>query len=189
MSDEILKIVRAVAFAAERHGLQKRKGERGLPYFTHLAEVAALVAAAGPEAIPAAELPAADLLAAAYLHDVVEDGHATAGEVETLFGRNVAALVGELTDDATLPDEVRRERQVDHIAGASRAARLLKLADKTSNIHGIAEDPPADWPPAKLRAYVEWGVRVVDAGCRGIAPELEHRFDAAVREALARAGD
>ncbi|MGQ7794541.1 HD domain-containing protein [Faunimonas sp. B44] len=187
MTDPLAALTMAVGFAAQRHGMQSRKGGRGLPYFTHLAEVAGSVAKAGGDAIAATGASGLALLQAAYLHDVVEDGHATEAEIAGLFGPDVAALVAELTDPPGLPDDERKQRQVDHVAQMSRAARLIKLADKTSNLREMADDPPADWPPEKRRAYVDWGVAVVDAGCRGIAPALEAEFDGAVADARRRA--
>lgn len=169
MSDAVRLVTRAADFAARGHAGQTRKGARRDPYINHLAEVAALVAAS-----PAAD---ADTVAAAYLHDLVEDGHASQDEIRAEFGAAVAAIVEELTDDMTLPDSERKQRQVDEIAGKSRAARLVKLADKASNVGGIADDPPPDWPAEKRRAYAEWGRAVVDAGCRGLDAALERDFD------------
>lgn len=143
----------------------------------HLTEVASLVASASAGDDP-------EVIAAAYLHDVVEDSHATAAEVESGFGARVRGLVDELTDDMTLSDEVRKRRQVDEIASRSADARLIKLADKISKVREMAKDPPADWSREKIAAYVAWCRQVVDAGCRGLDQELEAAFD---RDA-ARAG-
>lgn len=146
-----------------------RKGRSGAPYINHLAGVAALVAGtAGADA---------ELVAAAWLHDIVEDEHASAAEVEALFGRRVRALVDELTDDMSLPDDERKQRQVAEIGAKSAGARLLKLADKLSNLRGVRDDPPADWSADQLRAYARWAASVVDAGCRGIDADLETEFD------------
>jgi len=166
-------ISRAADFAARRHSGQARKGQSGAPYLNHLAEVAALVAGTADGAD-------AELVAAAWLHDVVEDEHATADEVEALFGRRICGLVQELTDDMTLPKEERKRRQVEEIGAKSPGARLLKLADKVSNVRGVNDDPPADWSADELRSYVEWAVSVVDAGCRGIDEGLEAAFDSEV---------
>jgi guanosine-3',5'-bis(diphosphate) 3'-pyrophosphohydrolase len=170
MSEAIRLITRAADFAARRHRDQRRKGASRVPYVNHLTDVAALVAITWGGDEP-------ELLAAAYLHDVVEDGHATAEEIAALFGTRVRDLVDELTDDMTLDDEDRRRRQVEAIASKSREARLIKLADKVSNLRAMVEDPPADWSEDDIREYVAWGRKVVDAGCRGIAPALEQQFD------------
>ncbi len=83
----------------------------------------------------------------------------------------------------SLPKDVRKRRQVETAAAKSRRARLLKLADKTSNVNAIVESPPADWDRQRLLDYVDWAVEVVDAGCRGLNAALEARFDAAVERA------
>jgi (p)ppGpp synthase/HD superfamily hydrolase len=151
-----------------------------VPYINHLAEVAALVAKTRSESDP-------EIVAAAYLHDCVEDGHAAPDEIEELFGARVRCLVEELTDDMSLAEAERKLRQVEHVATLSAPARLIKLADKVSNVHEIADDPPADWPAGKRRAYVEWGIAVVDAGCRGLDPALEAEFDRQAERAIALA--
>ena len=169
MSDAVRLISRAAAFAARRHAGQTWK-DGHTPYLTHLADVAALLA----------ETSAADdagLITAAWLHDVVEDGHAAADEIEARFGRDIRDLVCELTDDMSLPDKQRKQRQVDEIAGKSRRARLLKLADKLSNLREVARQLPPGWSAEDRRAYAQWGRKVVDAGCRGLDPELERQFD------------
>ncbi len=177
MSDAVRLVTQAADFAARRHAGQKRKGASGAPYVNHLLEVAALVAAT-----PAGRDP--DLVAAALLHDIVEDEHATPAEVETLFGPKIRHLVEELTDDMSLPKHERKRRQVEEIAAKSPGARLLKLADKVSNVREIAEDPPADWSAEQRRAYAEWGRAVVDAGCRGLDAELERQLDEAAAKVL-----
>ncbi|SEQ10323.1 metal dependent phosphohydrolase [Faunimonas pinastri] len=171
MNGAISLISRAAHFAALRHTGQKKKGASQPPYINHLTEVACLVAEAnGPDD--------AELIAAAWLHDVVEDGHASLAEITDRFGEDVATLVGELTDDMSLPSDERKQRQVDEIARKSPRARLLKLADKVSNLGEIERDPPEDWSEEKRRAYADWGKKVVDAGCRNLNGELEDRFNA-----------
>lgn len=176
MSD-VVKVTKAACFAAQAHAKQTRKGAAAGPYINHLAEVAALVA----EATGGSD---ADLVVAAWLHDAAEDCGVTREAIASRFGEDVAALVLEVTDDKSLPKDVRKRRQVETVAAKSRRARLLKLADKTSNVTAIVESPPADWPEERLEAYVRWAVEVVDAGCRGLDEELESGFDRAVAKAL-----
>jgi (p)ppGpp synthase/HD superfamily hydrolase len=176
MSEAIQLITRAADFAARRHTGQTLKGAKAAAYVNHLAEVAALAAR-----------PAdgdAELVAAAYLHDVVEDEHASAEEIQETFGARVANLVDELTDDMSLPDEERKRRQVRDVAGKSVGARLIKLADKISKVREIAEDPPHGWSAEERLAYVRWCKAVVDVGCRGLDAELERQFDDAVARVM-----
>ncbi|MFG1288706.1 HD domain-containing protein [Xanthobacter versatilis] len=170
-------VVRALAFATLRHTDQRRKGRRAQPYVNHLAEVALLVSEAtgGQDAA---------LVAAALLHDVVEDQDVAAAEIEATFGSEVAGLVMEVTDDKALEATERKRLQVAHAPHLSARAKVLKLADKTANLRSIAEDPPQDWSPARARAYVEWARAVVE-GLAGACPALESAFDQAAEEAIA----
>lgn len=176
MSDIVL-IARAWNFAAERHCGQRRKGEAQEPYVNHLAEVAELVAVA-------TEGRDAPLVAAAVLHDTVEDTATTGADIERLFGADVADLVAEVTDDKSLPKAERKAQQVHHAPHRSDRAKVLKLADKTSNLRALASSPPAGWSAARRAEYIDWAERVV-AGLRGTNPWLEARFD----EAATRARD
>ena len=72
-------------------------------------------------------------------------------------------------------------------AGKSRRAKLLKLADKTSNLRSLVQSPPKGWTEERLRDYVQWAEAVVRS-CRGLNAKLEADFDAAYRDAKARFG-
>ncbi len=177
-----LLITRALDFAARAHVGQRRKGAAAEPYVNHLAEVAALLAEAAPDD--------GVLIAAGLLHDTVEDTEITVAEIKTAFGADIAGVVAEVTDDKSLPKEERKRRQVSSAPGKSRWAKMLKLADKTSNLRALAESPPESWDLARRRDYVDWAMRVV-AGCRGVDGFLEGEFDAASAAARAAldAGD
>ena len=88
------------------------------------------------------------------------------------------AVVGEVTDDKSLPKARRKALQVEHAPHLSRAARLVKLADKICNVRDMAHQPPAKWDLTRRREYFEWAKAVVDR-MRGVHPELERRFDEA----------
>jgi (p)ppGpp synthase/HD superfamily hydrolase len=94
----------------------------------------------------------------------------------------VARLVEEVTDDKALAKEVRKRLQVEHAGEASRRAKILKLADKTSNLRAIAASPPPEWSVRRRLEYVEWA-RSVAAGLKGVSPWLEREFEAAAKEA------
>jgi hypothetical protein len=72
-----------------------------------------------------------------------------------------------VTDDTSLPREVRKRLRVDQAPQARRA--VLKLADKIINVGAIGRDPPGDWPIERELGYVELGCDVV-AGLRGASP-------------------
>ena len=131
---DVVLLARAYAFAAARHGGHRRKGLAQEPYVNHLVEVAELVA----EATAGAD---AALVAAAVLHDVVEDTRTTAEEVRDGFGEDVMALVLEVTDDKTLPKAERKRRQVVDGPHKSARAKVIKLADKISNVSALLGEP------------------------------------------------
>jgi len=105
-------------------------------------------------------------LMAAILHDTVEDTGSTFAELEETFGREVRLLVEEVTDDKSLPKEVRKQLQIDHAQALSSGAKQIKIADKICNIHDVAHTPPPQWPLERRREYLQWAAKVVD-GCRG----------------------
>lgn len=171
-------LLTAVQFASVKHSHQRRKGADASPYVNHPIEVAATLAKVGS----ASDL---ELLAAAVLHDTVEDTETTFEELEHAFGKTVRDLVREVTDDKILEKNERKRRQIEHAPNLSPRAKLIKLADKTCNVREVLENPPADWSIARRREYLDWAERVV-AGLRGIDPELESRFDEVVRRARER---
>jgi (p)ppGpp synthase/HD superfamily hydrolase len=174
----VLLVARAFDFAARRHVAQRRKGEAAEPYVNHLAEVAALLA-------EATDGKDAALVAAGLLHDTIEDQGVTQAELEDAFGATVAKLVAEVTDDKELDWEERKRLQVALAPTKSKRARLIKLADKTSNLRSIARDAPETWSTKRQHDYVEWATKVI-AGCRGSNPRLETAFDVARTAALAK---
>ena len=74
------------------------------------------------------------LVVAALLHDAIEDQRKTRAEIADLFGIRVADLVAEVTDDKSLPKPERKRLQVEKTPKKSREAKMIKLADKTSNV-------------------------------------------------------
>jgi (p)ppGpp synthase/HD superfamily hydrolase len=153
-SEDLVLVSRAANYAARAHADQHRKGVAQEPYVNHLAEVALLLA----EATGGAD---AALVAAGWLHDVVEDTEAELEEIEQQFGADVAALVAEATDDKSLPKAERKRLQILHMPEKSARAQLLKIADKTSNVRAVAASPPAGWSRQRLVDYVDWAEAVV----------------------------
>jgi (p)ppGpp synthase/HD superfamily hydrolase len=175
MEAGLLRVLRAAEMAARWHVAQRRKGDAQEPYINHLLEVAQLVGEATAGRDP-------ELVIAALLHDAIEDCEIAPATIEAEFGADVRALVQAVTDDKTLPKATRKQLQVDHAPGKPRRAKLLKLADKTSNLRAMAESPPASWPVARRLDYVAWA-RAVVAGIRGTHAGLEAQFDAAAEAA------
>jgi GTP diphosphokinase / guanosine-3',5'-bis(diphosphate) 3'-diphosphatase len=164
-------VLRAAAFAAQKHRNQRRKDVDASPYINHPLALAAVLADEGG-------IDDAVTLAAALLHDTVEDTETTAQELASTFGAEVASVVMEVTDDKRLPKPERKRLQVEHAATMSDRAQLVKLADKICNLRDVAGSPPADWPLERRQAYFDWAKQVVDR-LRGVHPGLEAVFDAA----------
>lgn len=165
------RLLSAIAFAAHKHRDQRRKDLVASPYINHpigLANVLANEASVEDERV----------LIAAVLHDTIEDTETTEQELIREFGKEVADIVMEVTDDKTLPKAERKQRQIEHAATLSQRAKLVKLADKICNLRDIANSPPANWSLERKREYFEWAKAVVD-GMRGVQPALEHIFDEA----------
>ena len=154
---------------------QRRKGAAQEPYINHLLEVASLVTEATAGTEP-------DVVIAALLHDAIEDQGVTAETIASEFGRHVANIVMELTDDKSLPKVERKRLQVENASHKSRQAKLIKLADKTSNVRAVANSPAPDWSIQRRQEYIDWSKSVV-AGLRGTSPWLEQQFDEAAERA------
>lgn len=176
--DDLGRILTAVRFAAERHTDQRRKGERAEPYINHPLKVAEVLRSVGA-------VDDVDTIIAALLHDTIEDTGTTPSELEELFGARVRAIVEEVTDDKSLPKAQRKELQVEHASHLSRAAKQVKLADKTANIEDVAFAPAPDWPLERRSEYLRWAEAVV-AGLRGCNGKLEAHFDEVLRKAKRR---
>jgi guanosine-3',5'-bis(diphosphate) 3'-pyrophosphohydrolase len=167
----------AAELAAHRHNGMARKGRGSEPYINHLAEVANLLAAATDGAD-------AELVAAAWLHDSIEDTGTTREELMQKFSERVASLVVECTDDMSLSKSERRRLQVVNAPHKSPGAKLIKIADKISNIRArILPDPTAE-ERDDLVDYTDWAEQVV-AGCCGGNAWLDATFDDTVTAARA----
>ena len=174
-------ILDTVYFAAEAHRGQRRKGSDASPYINHPIQVAHLIWDVG-------EVRSLAVLQAALLHDTIEDAgeidqrKAAKRRIEDRFGSIVCSLVLEVTDDKELPKEKRKQLQIEHAPNLSWQAKLIKLADKISNVKDIIENPPMGWDTQRKRDYVDWAEKVV-AGLRGTNERLEKCFDELVAKA------
>src|SRR5579864_8227138 len=101
MQQPLQVILRATAFAADKHRDQRRKDEAASPYINHPIALANILVNEGGVTDPV-------VVVAALLHDTVEDTETTRQELETLFGNDVAHVVMEVTDDKSLPKAERK---------------------------------------------------------------------------------
>ena len=102
--------------------------------------------------------------------------------IEREFGKRVAEVVSQVTDDKTLPKENRKEIQVKTAVKKTSDAKIIKLADKTSNMRAITFSPAPNWSVKRRLEYIGWARDVVQ-GLRGVSPWLEQQFDNAAAEA------
>jgi (p)ppGpp synthase/HD superfamily hydrolase len=134
---DVVRKAQVYAMAAHAAVGQKRK-YTGDPYIVHPAEVAKIVAGV-PGSTP-------DMVAAAWLHDVVEDTGCTFTDIHMAFGIDIATLVGWLTDVSKPEDGNRAVRKAidrEHTAEAPAEAQTIKLADLISNSRSIMAHDPA----------------------------------------------
>lgn len=167
--NEIQLLVRAIAFASEKHKAQKRKDISKTPYINHPIDLLEVLACEGN----VTDIPT---LCAAALHDTIEDTQTTAEELKSIFGDKITAIVLDLTDDKSLPKLERKEKQIEHAPHCLPEAKVVKIADKICNLRNILEMPPKNWVKEEKLTYFHWSSRVVNA-IRGSHSVLEEVFD------------
>ena len=172
---EWIAVLKAADAAARWHVHQRRKGAAAEPYINHLLEVASLVAEATEGRDP-------DLVIAALLHDAIEDQEVPSAMIADIWGREVARVVEEVTDDKSAPKADRKRKQVEDASKKSPRARLIKLADKTSNLRAITASPPPERTVKRRNEYVAWARDVV-SGLGKTKAFLEAEFDKAAKAA------
>ena len=127
---------RAIIFAVHAHAGTERRG-KGFPYIVHPMEAVEIVATITPDQ---------ELLAAAALHDTVEDTDVTVEELRAQFGERIASLVASESD--VMPEGLseeeswhsRKQAAIDRLAAAPHDAKIVALGDKLSNMRAIARD-------------------------------------------------
>lgn len=127
---------RAIVFALRAHAGTERRG-KGFPYIVHPLEAVTIVATMTSDQ---------ELLAAAVLHDTVEDTDVTIDQIRAEFGDRIASLVAADSDipvqDMNAEDSwyVRKQAAIDRIAASSHDAKIVAMGDKLSNMRAIARD-------------------------------------------------
>ncbi len=152
------------------------------PLTEHLAEVADLARGAGLDD---------DAVAAAWLHDIVEDTDVTIEDITRLFGAEIAHMVDGLTDPphyVGLPLEERKQAQADRLASKSETVKAVKLCDQISNVRSVLYDPPTDWLLEKSFLYIQ-GAKKIAGICHGIVPALDEEFSELYAIAEKKYGD
>lgn len=128
-------VIQAAHFAAVKHRDQRRKDSSASPYINHPITLAEILSVEGWVSAPL-------VLAAALLHDTLEDTETTAEELRGHFGSTIAAIVEEVTDVKWLEKTARKKIQIARARRSSKGAKLVKLADKIANLRDILAHPP-----------------------------------------------
>ena len=180
------KVGEALAFAADVHASQRRKG-KDEPYLSHLLTVAGFVAHYGGDE---------EQIIAAVLHDAVEDqgGQVMADEIGDRFGERVKAIVLDCSDSVTAVGVEKapwRERKENYIAGLrepdENGSRLIEASDKLSNLRDIVEDMRAEGPASldRFRGGRDgtlWYYQQLEEVLMPQVPELAPAFARELRE-------
>jgi guanosine-3',5'-bis(diphosphate) 3'-pyrophosphohydrolase len=172
--DPVQLVLKAAQFAARKHKDQRRKDAAGSPYINHPLALANILREEG-------KVEDVAVIAAALLHDTIEDTETDYDELRGQFGAEIAEIVAEVTDTKWLKKTSRKHLQISKASRASSGAKLVKLADKISNLRDIIACPPSDWSLDRKREYFDWAKRVVDQ-VRGTNAKLERRFDQLYRQ-------
>ena len=167
-------ILKAAQFAAEKHRDQRRKDKHASPYIIHPISVALEIAQIGGVDDP-------EILAAALLHDTLEDTDTKPEKLEAKFGKKVCEYVLDVTDDKTLPKDERKRRQIEHAKKISKGAALIKLGDKISNVTDVINSPPEDWDINRRKEYLDWAEKVID-NCPKVNDKMENKFQEIIKQ-------
>jgi myo-inositol-1(or 4)-monophosphatase len=183
---------RAIVFAVRAHAGTERRG-KGFPYIVHPMEAVEIVATMTPDQ---------ELLAAAALHDTVEDTDVTVEQIRDEFGDRIASLVAAESDievnDISREESwhVRKQAAIDRLAAASRDAKMVALGDKLSNMRAIARDyamqGDALWNlfRVKERKDHEWHYRGLADSLRELSDTFAFReFEQLVRRVFGEMND
>jgi (p)ppGpp synthase/HD superfamily hydrolase len=159
----------ALERARSDHEGQVRNGSGGMPYVEHPVRVAALLDEQGYRE---------EVLAAALLHDVVENSETTLDELRELFGGEVAGMVGALTDDESIDSyKARKAEHRERLAAAGEEAMAIYAADKLTNTRTLREayEDEGDAVRSEFRVPLEEKAEIWEADLellREKAPQL-----------------
>jgi guanosine-3',5'-bis(diphosphate) 3'-pyrophosphohydrolase len=167
----------ALRFAADHHRFGRRKDEEASPYINHPIAVAAELADVGVMDM--------EILAAALLHDTLEDTDATPEDLELEFSPRVRRLVEALTDDGSLPSRERKQAQLENALYMETDAKWIRIADKICNARDVGFAPARGWSLERRHEYLDWTEQVVRR-CSGQLLPLEQRYGKVLKEVRAQ---
>jgi len=166
---EVGTLLTCINFAAIKHKDQRRKDKENTPYINHPIGVANLLWEGGIRDMM--------VLQAAVLHDTLEDTDTKYDELDKEFGKEVAQIVLECTDDKSLPKDQRKIHQVSHTGHISKNAQLVKLADKLYNLRDLIRSPPPGWNSERIQGYFVWAKEVINQIPKGTNEYLQKELD------------
>jgi len=182
-SPEAKLVFDSLIYAAEKHFSGLRKGTEKTPYIIHPIRVASSL-------LWEAKVYDPQVLAAALLHDVVEDTGTKFGEITQKFGPQISSLVKELSDEMNeetgekiFTKLVRKEKEIDHASSLTSQARLIKLADKLDNLRDLARRSPENWSSERVDEYFRFVGRIVE-NIKGTNKTLEDKIEVLLEERL-----
>lgn len=164
---------KAAHFAINAHANTERRG-KGFPYVIHVFEAAEIVASITSDQ---------ELLAAAVLHDAVEDTNVTVEQIRAEFGDRIASLVASESEEAVVGMSEteswrgRKQAAIDRLANASHDAKIVALGDKLSNMRAIARDYFEIGDVLWSRFHAPNGISDHEWHYRGLAKSLEELSD------------
>ena len=161
-------IIRAAYFAGEKHRNQRRGDIEETPYINHPLELASILVEEG-------QIDDVDVICAALLHDTIEDTNTSYDELVNQFGKSIAKIVLEVSNDMSLDPALRKSRELESIQSLSNAAKLVKLADKIANIRDVSTMPPVGWSLDRKKAYFDFALKIVDQA-KDVSPLLYKIF-------------
>ena len=162
-------ILAALGFAARKHRDQRKPDATPSNSITQPIQLAHVLGVEG-------NIADEQVIAAAILHDTIEDTETTNEELRQHFGLTIAEVVGEVTNDLSISAQERKLRQLEQAPQFSRRAKLIKLAERICDLRDMADNPPPDLTTRQIQDYFDWSREVVDC-MRGISPSLEAAFD------------
>lgn len=174
-------VQKAKSLATEKHAHLRMYNAARSPVIIHISEVADYVQEHGGTD---------DMIAAAWLHDIVEDTDVTLAQIEEWFGPSISSLVDGLTDPPhfePLPLEQRKPMQAQRLKAKSNDIKRIKICDQLSNVLRVTNDPPTDWDEATQFVYIRGAKEIADV-CRGLSPALDALFDDAYKQACKKYG-
>lgn len=176
--DALSVVTRATLFSAVAHQHQRRKANaattgKKIPYINHPIETMNILIQHGGVSDP-------NTLAAAVLHDTIEDTNVTYAQLVEEFGKHIADIVQECSDDKKLDKVTRKKLQLEHVKHASKEAKLVKLADKYSN---SSSPPPNNWSEDELKGYRVWSFAVCQAA-RGVNLKMDELINSLYHECV-----